>query len=145
LAANPLDEDDQIALSALGSTRPTPRTWFNEQVKLWNDCKVAGDIPIVYSDGENTVSTHTDIACILHLNEETASQLAAGKFYLGKTKTSLVHSYAATINAGDIAYINSEDMSSWMSVGDKVYWQFRPDAADPCEGANSGIYHFTAT
>lgn len=145
LAANPLDEADQIALSQLGLTRATPRTWFNEQCKLWIDCKVAGDVPIVYSNGTTHATLNSGVTVSVILNEETASQLAAGKFYFGKSRTALIHSYAATIVAGSNANLPATDMSAWMSAGDKIYWQFRPDSGDPCEGADSGIYTFVAT
>lgn len=147
LAANPLDADDQTALAQLGLTRATPRTWFNEQSKLWLDCKVAGTVPIVYSDGQELATTLTAVQLAAYLNEETGSQLAAGKFYLGKTRTSLIHSHAATIDPGASAYdaLPGVDISSWAAVGDKIYWQFRPDSGDPCEGADSGIYSFKPT
>src|SRR3972149_4922780 len=40
-AADPLDEVDQMALSALGNLQATPRTWFNTQVKMYIDQHVA--------------------------------------------------------------------------------------------------------
>lgn len=145
LSSHPLDEDDQTAYALLGSTRATPRTWFNEVVRLWCDCKVASDIPIVYTDGRAVDSTANSVNLGVMINEETGSQLAAGKFYCGKTKTSLIHQYTGTIAAGVQAYIEDEDMSGWLTAGDKAYWQFRPDSGDPCEGADTGIYTFVAT
>lgn len=141
----PLDEDDQTAYALLGATFPTPRTWFNTIVKLWIDCKVASDVPCIYSDGKVNTSTVTGIELAARLNEETASQLAAGKFYLGKSKTNLIHSYTATVVAGDNVSLPAQDISDWAAVGDKIFWQFRPDVGDPCEGADSGIYTFKAT
>ncbi|GAI02078.1 unnamed protein product, partial [marine sediment metagenome] len=44
-----LREEDQSAYALLGSKQPTPRTWFNTIAKLWIDCKVKLDKPIVYS------------------------------------------------------------------------------------------------
>jgi len=145
LAANPLDADDQIALALLGSTHAKPRTWFNEMVKLWNDCKVAGTTPIVYSDGGCTTPTVAAVTLIAYLNEETGSDLTAGKFYMGKTKTNLIHAVAGVVTPGVTVDLTAEDISGWASAGDKIYWQFRPDALDDCEGANSGIYHFLGT
>jgi len=145
LAAHPLDADDKSAYALLASTRANPRTWFNEIVKLWADCKVASDIPIVYSDGTISDPTNNAFDCIFYINEETGSQLAAGKFYFGTSKTALIHSQAATVVAGATVALTAADLSAFLTAGEKYYMQFRPDAADPCEGANSGIYTFTAT
>jgi len=145
LAVNPLDADDIAAYAALGATRPTPRTWFNEAVKVWIDTKVAGFTPIIYCDGYEFDDDRTAVDLRVQIEEETGSKLAAGKFYLGKTRTALIHSYAGTITVGDWIRLDPTDISSWAAVGDKIYWQFKPDAADPCEGANSGIYSFIAT
>lgn len=143
-ATNPLDERDKTAYSLLGSTRPSPRTWFNEICKLWLDCEVAGDIPCLYSNGVESNKAVVSINITLSLNERLASQLAAGKFYFGTSKTSLVHTEDATIVAGDFACIDNVDLSAFLTPGIKYFWQFRPDVADPCEGANSGIYYFVA-
>lgn len=145
LASHPLDEDDKSALSALGSTRATPRTWFNEQVKEWSDVKVAGNVPIVYSDGTVSDTTANSIDLIAYINEETPSTLAAGKFYFGSSKTSLIHSKAATVTPGATVALTAEDCSAFLTAGQKYYFQFRPDVADGCEGAVSGIYSFTAS
>ena len=145
LAAHPLDADDKSAYALLASSRANPRTWFNEIVKLWADCKVASDIPIVYSDGTISDPTNSAFDCIFYINEETGSQLAAGKFYFGTSKTALIHSQAATVVAGATVALTAADLSAFLTAGEKYYMQFRPDAADPCEGANSGIYTFTAT
>ncbi|MBA7675169.1 hypothetical protein ES703_83399 [subsurface metagenome] len=141
---NPLDQEDQTAMSALGSLRRTPRTWFNEICKLWIDCKVAGKKPIVYSNWHITGATRATVTGIGFLNEETPSSLDAGKFYLGLSKTNLVHAYVAQVAAGASITLPETDMEAWMKVGDKVYIQFRPDSGVDCDGADSGIYYFTA-
>jgi hypothetical protein len=145
LAASPLDAADKAAYALLASTRAKPRTWFNEIVKLWVDCKVAGDVPVIYCDGTISDPTHDSFDCQLEIEEETGSQLAAGKFYFGTSKTALIHSVAATVTAGDEVHLTNQDLSAFLTAGEKYYMQFRPDVADPCEGANSGIYTFTAT
>lgn len=145
LAANPLDADDKAAYALLASTRANPRTWFNEIVKLWADCKVAGDVPIVYCDGTISDTTNNSFDCQIEIEEETGSQLAAGKFYFGTSKTALIHSTAATVTAGDEVHLTNADLSAFLTAGEKYYMQFRPDSGDPCEGADSGIYTFTAS
>jgi hypothetical protein len=143
-AANPLDEDDQVAYSRWGNTLPTPRTWFNQIVKNWMDVAVAAKTSCVYNDGTVSTKTANAIDLIIYLNEETPSDLAAGKFYFGSSPTNLIHSKAGTLNAGVDIDLIAEDCSAFLTAGIRYYWQFRPDAADPCEGAYSGIYSFIA-
>ena len=119
-------------------------TWFNQIVKLWLDVEVAVKVPCIYTDGNITDKDNAAIDAFIKLNEETASQLAAGKYYFGISKTNLVHSKAATVTGGDKAVLVDEDCSAFLTAGKKYYWQFRPDAGDPCVGADSGIYHFIA-
>lgn len=144
LAADPLDEDDKNAMAALASTFSTPRTWFNQMVKLWIDCERLSDIPIVYSNGTCVDPDKTDALLSLILNEETASQLAAGKFFYGTSKTALINSIAGVVVAGTSVSLTDAAGIADLVAGTKYYWQFRPDAADPCEGADSGIYDFVA-
>lgn len=141
---NPLNETDQIAYALLGSKAPTPRTWFNTVVKLWIDVKVASKTPCIYSDGVITDKDVSAIDAFIKLNEETGSDLAAGKFYFGSSKTNLIHSVVAAITAGDKAVLVDQDLSAFLTAGTKYYWQFRPDSGDPCVGADSGIYSFIA-
>ena len=143
-AAHPLTAADKAAYAALASTRSTPRTWFNEITKLWADVKVAAAVPVVYSDATISDKAHDSFDCIMYLNEETASQLADGKFYFGTSKTALINTAAATVVAGTSVALTDEDLSAFLTAGEKYYMQFRPDAADPCEGAVSGILSFVA-
>lgn len=143
--SNPLDGDDYAAYALLASTRATPRTWFNEVVKLWCDVEVAGNTPCIYSDGTISDTTASSFDCILYLNEETGSTLAAGKFYFGTSKTALIHSQAASVSAGTSVSLTAADLSAFLTAGTKYYMQFRPDSGDGCEGAVSGIYSFIAS
>lgn len=144
-ASNPLDGDDYSAYGLLASTRPTPRTWFNEIVKLWCDVLVAGNTPVIYSNGTISDDSASSFDCIMYLNEETGSTLAAGKFFFGTSKTALIHSATATVTAGVSVALVNQDLSAFLTAGTKYYMQFRPDSGDGCEGANSGIYTFTAS
>ena len=144
-AGSPLDSDDQVAYSALASAKGKIMTWFNQAIKLWVDVKVAALIPIIYSDGTCSHSPATGMRFIVYLNEEVGSSLLAGHFFLGTSKTNLVQSKAAVISAGASAYLDAAGAFTGLTVGVKYYWQFRPDAADPCEGADSGIYYAVAT
>jgi len=142
LAAHPLDELDTSAYARLGGTRKTPRTWFNEMVKLWIDCKILADKPVVYTDGTVTTATVGAIDIELYQLEETADDLVAGKFYFGSSKTNLIHSVAATVTPHVSVALAAEDCAAFLTAGVKYYFQFRPDVADDAEGANSGIYTF---
>ncbi len=144
-AVQPLTSADQVAYSTLAAAKSKIMTWFNQISKLWIDVKVAGNVPIIYSEGYLNNTTANSIDLYAYLNEETGSQLAAGKFYFGSSKTNLVHSAVAVVAAGFSVSLVNTDLSAFLTAGVKYYWQFRPDAADPCEGADSGIYNFVAT
>lgn len=144
-AAHPMDELDTIAYALLGSTRSTPRTWFNEAVKNWVDTEVAGKKPVIFSDGTCDDTDATDALLGVYLNEETSEDLVAATFFYGTSKTALIHSIAGVVVAGvDVSLTDAAGISG-LVVGTKYYWQLRADAADPCEGAETGIYHFTAS
>ncbi|MBA7591681.1 hypothetical protein ES708_33841 [subsurface metagenome] len=143
-ATNPLASIDQVAYSALAAVKGIIMTWFNMAVKLWIDVAVAGPVPCVYSDMTFTTKTAGAIDLELYLNEETPSTLVAGKFYFGSTKTNLINAVAATVTAGDKVALVAEDCSAFLTAGVKAFVQFKPDAADGCEGADSGIYSFYA-
>ncbi len=143
-ATNPLKSIDQVAYAALASAKGRIITWFNQAVKLCIDVSVAGPVPCVYSDMTFTTKAAGAIDLELYLNEGTPSSLVAGKFYFGSTKTNLINAVAATVTAGDKVALVAEDCSAFLTAGVKTYVQFRPDAADGCEGADSGIYNFYA-
>lgn len=143
-ATNPLQSIDQVAYAALASAKGRIMTWFNQAVKLWVDVMVAAAVACVYSDMTFTTKTAAAIDLELYLNEETASTLAAGKFYFGSSKTNLINAKTATVTAGDKVALVAEDCSAFLTAGVKTYVQFRPDVADGCEGADSGIYNFVA-
>lgn len=143
-ATNPLQSIDQVAYSALAATKGAVETWFNRACKLYLDVIRAVKDPCVYSDMTFTTKTANAIDLELYLNEETPSTLAAGKFYFGSTKTNLINAKVATVTAGDKVALVAEDCSAFLTAGVKTYVQFRPDAADGSEGADSGIYNFVA-
>lgn len=143
-AVHPLGSADQVAYSALAQAKGKIMTWFNQAVKLWVDVAVAAKTSVVYAAGAITDATVGAFTMYLYINEETPNDLASGKFYFGTTKTNLIHSQACDINPGSYVYINAEDLSAFLTAGTKYYVQFRPDSGDPCEGADSGIYHFVA-
>lgn len=134
-ATNPLDSEDIMAYSAKGSTRPTPRTWFNEAVKMMVDAQVAGKNYPIYYDGHGTPgASQIGVQMYAHLQAPTA-----GKIYYGTSKTALINSIAATIAGSSIS-----KTIPGLTTGVKYYFQFRPDTGDPAEGTYSGIYYAVA-
>jgi len=144
-AANFLTSDDQVAYSALAAAKGKIMTWFNQACKLGIDCLVAGKGYTVYSDGLISDTDKDDFRCQIYVNDDGVTQVADGKFYLGTSKTNLIHSETAFVTAGVSIQLLGGAGFSGLTAGTKYYWQFRPDSADPCEGADSGIYHATAT
>lgn len=144
LAAQPLDENDRSAYALKGSTYPTPRTWFNQICKFWIDVKVAAKVPVIYRSGGVGDKTADSINLWVYISEETGSQLANGSFYFGTSKTSLIHAKAGDFTPGSMVELADEDCSAFLTAGVKYFWQFRPLSTDPCAGAESGIYYFTA-
>ncbi|MBA7590967.1 hypothetical protein ES708_33112 [subsurface metagenome] len=131
-ATNPLDEEDAQAYALYGSCEPTPRTWFNQAVKDWIDQLIASKLPCLCSNMVITPgSQQLDLS--LYLWETTCT---AGKFYYGTSKTALINSEAAVI-----ATQEATATIAGLTAGVKYFVQFRPDAADPSEGARSGIYY----
>ncbi|MBA7585921.1 hypothetical protein ES708_27914 [subsurface metagenome] len=131
-ATNPLVSADASAYALYGACEPTPRTWFNQIVKNWLDVKVAGKLPCLCSNGVLTPGDG-ELAASLYLWEATC---VAGKFFYGTTKTALINSVTATITAQE-----ATATIPGLTNGVKYFVQFRPDAADPSEGARSGIYY----
>ncbi len=145
IATNEFKEKDKTANALWGSTYPTPRTWFNQICKMWIDCKRLADIPIIYRDGTTAPTLATGARMTVYLSEETNDELAAGKFWLGTSKTAMLKSKNASVNSHLTAYVDAADDFDDLVAGTKYYWQFRPASGDPCEGAYSGIYSFVAT
>ena len=141
-ATNPLKSIDQVAYAALAAAKGWIMTWFNVAVKLGVDVLVSAKEACIYSDMTFTTKTANAIDLELYLNETTGSTLAAGKFYFGSTKTNLINAVVATVTAGDKVALVAEDCSAFLTAGVKAFVQFRPDVADGCEGADSGIYYF---
>lgn len=132
LPVNPLDADDVTAYALLGSTHPTPRTWFNEACKQIIDQKVAGLTGGVCCNGTIVeAADELDISMYgIYVDDPTA-----GDFWYGLTRTALINKKAATVAANKY----SADITS-LITGTKYYIQFRPTAPANAVGCNSGIY-----
>jgi len=143
-ATHPMLSLDQVAYAALASAKSKIMTWFNQVCKLWVDVAVDAKTSVIYHGAVFGAKTAAAFEFHLYISEETGSDLAAGKFYFGTSKTNLINSEACDINPGSYVYINVVDLTAFLTVGTKYYVQFRPDSGDPCVGADSGIYNFVA-
>lgn len=143
-AGNPLAEVDMMAYSRWGNQEKTPRTWWNQACKNQIDTAVLANTPIIFADMTVTDDDHAALDIILSQYEETPSDLAAATFFMGTTPSRLIHQVFGTIVAGVSVRIAAVDLSAWMVAGVRYYFQVRADAADPCEGGQSGIYTFIA-
>lgn len=141
LDVEPLAEADNSAYSLWGSVFATPRTWFNQVVKNWIDVMVAEDTPTIYRGGASHPGSEL-LHPAIYSDEIDGTDITAGKFFYGASKTALVNSIAATITAG--IHEAAEEISG-LTAGVKYFWQFRPDTGENCEGAWSGIYYGVPT
>ncbi|GAI00771.1 unnamed protein product [marine sediment metagenome] len=141
----PIIVQDQVAYSALAAAKGRIITWFNQAIKLWIDVKVKNKIPIIYSFGGMVDKSALDACPLIAINEETANKLKAGKFYLGSSKTNLIKSKDASVVEGSRVYLEPGEGFDDLTVGDKYFWQFRPDPEGDCALADSGIYYFVAS
>jgi hypothetical protein len=137
LAANPLDADDIRAYSLLGSTRPTPRTWFNEICKqiidqlvagknygIWDNCGVIAAADALDVDGVANPS----VAC------------TGAEAWYGTSKTALVNKVTMNVT-NNYASVTIPGLVT----GTKYYVQIRTTTPAGLIGFNSGIYSGTPT
>lgn len=134
LATNPFASADALAYALLGSTYPTPRTWFNQVCKAWIDLKVKGKIPAIFGHGSVTPGTAKLTVILEHQPESSA--ITEGKLHYGTSKTALIHSVAATI----LALKTGVDITG-LTKGVKYFIQFRSTLPTTFDGNRSGIYY----
>ncbi|MBA7637423.1 hypothetical protein ES703_45067 [subsurface metagenome] len=144
-AAHALRSDDLVAYAALAAAKGKIMTWFNQAVKLGLDCLRASEGYTIYSHGHCPDTSKDDLRPMVYITDDGALHVAAGKFYLGTSKTNLIHTCAGVLDEGVYASASPGFGFSGLVAGTKYYWQFRPDSPDPCEGADSGIYSCYAT
>ena len=136
-ATHPLVSADSIAYALWASVVQAATTWFNQACRNWIDCFVDSKLGCICSDGSLDNTTAGQLDAEVYLSEATC---AAGKFFYGTSKTALINSEAAVITT----QVATATISG-LTAGVKYFVQFRADAADPCEGARSGIYTEYAT
>ena len=136
-ATNPLNQDDVSAYALWAGVVQRATTWFNQAVRNYIDVLVAGNLPCLCSNGSLVNTTPGQLDCSIYLWEATC---AAGKFFWGTSKTALINTEDAVILTQEATATISD-----LTKGTKYFVQFRADAADPSEGARSGIYTEYAT
>ena len=141
MANYPLVSADQVAYAALAAAKGKIWTWFNQAVKLGIDCLVALSHYTVYSWGMIVNLDKEDFRPRIYFTDDGTFHVANGTFYLGTTRTNLIQSIPANIDPGVRADLADGTGFSGLTAKKKYYWQFRPDPADPCVGADSGIYY----
>lgn len=138
LAANFFGPGDVVGYALLGSTYPTPRTWFNQVVKNWVDLKVLGKIPAIFGNVSLTPGASKLTVILGHSPESSA--ITDGKLWYGTSKTALIHSVDAAI-ADLLAGVDIPGLSA----GVKYFVQFRSTLPDTFDGNRSGIYYGVPT
>jgi len=140
-ATHPLDADDVAAYSLRGTTRSSPRTWFNEVVKEYLDQQVAGLKAAIFRDGEATPGSGS-LAISMYYTKQTdgANDITAGNIIWGTSKSALINTEAATIAAGHITCTVSS-----LPHGTKIFYKFAATLHAHYLGAESGIYYGTPT
>lgn len=140
LAANALDEVDQIAYALLGSLQKTPRTWFNTIVKEWIDQYVAGLHGVIFHDFTIT-EQNLQLSVQIWLTDEGANAVTAMDVWYGVSKTNLIHSEAMVDQgAGRFTAV-----VAGLTNGTKYFLQCRPTVHVDYVGMNSGITYGTPT
>ena len=145
LAADALEEVDQIAYSNLAAAKGLIMTWFNMACKLGLDALRLGDGYTIYRSGDLDDDDKDDFRPTIGFVDDTVLKITNAKFYLGTSKTNMIHSEVANVIVGGGANLTAGNGFSGLTAGKKYYWQLRPDDADPCEGSDSGIYYGYAT
>lgn len=139
LGANPLAAADVSAYALLGSTFPSPRTWFNQVCKQWIDQNVAALKGCIYRDGGTTPGAN-QLAVTIDTSPQGVNAVTAGDFYYGTSKTALIYTEAAAVVAG----VATATILG-LTTGVKYFWKFKPSAHADFVGTESGIYYGTPT
>ncbi|MBA7577509.1 hypothetical protein ES708_19362 [subsurface metagenome] len=129
---HPLTAKDIQALALLGSTYPTPRTWFNQAVKDGIDQLVKGLREALFTS--MVVTPGTDELKVEIWNLGIAP--TQGKFWYGTSRTAMVHSVGSShVGASSAATISN------LVTGTKYFVQFKPTLPATILGTRSGIYY----
>lgn len=138
LAAQPLDAADTVAYALWGSIYATPRTWFNQIVKMWCDQKAGALLPVIWRNG--SASSGVGSATLKAWNTPEGAAVTNCNIRYGTSKTALINTLASTpgnLQAGHVV--------PGLTAGIKYYFQIWPTLPVGYIGGKSGIYHATPT
>ena len=136
LAALNLAAVDIIAYTLLANQRATPRTWFNEFVKMYADQHVGGLQCAIFRDMVIAPGAAGVLDVDLEWTPEGVNDITTANWHYGTTPTALIYTVAATIVAG-----RATDSLAGLTTGVKYYVQLRATAHADFVGVRSGIYH----
>lgn len=137
LAAYPLNAVDIMAYALWASVVKAATTWFNQAVKNFIDVLVDEKTGTIFRSGQ-AVEAATTLNVSIFSDQIDGADITAGTFFWGTSKTALVHSGPAGIDAE----ANSANLTiEGLTKSTKYFWQFRVDDGENCEGARSGIYY----
>lgn len=131
---HPLTSDDKSAYALAGSLHPTPRTWFNEAVKIMVDAMVDAQS---YAALVSLAATYKAATTADVVGWSVKEATLTGFVKYGVTKSALINSVAA-----NIALHTFTAVMTGLSAGVTYFWQWQ---APPVEGKTvlkSGIYTY---
>lgn len=134
LAADGFQEVDRSAYALWANQERTPRTWFNQAVKNIVDVFVAEKSPVLFYNGETTPG-EGELDISVDYEDLGEGALTAATVFYGKSPSALFQSATGAVADGAVTATLEN-----LTPKKKYYWQVRADAADPAEGARSGVY-----
>lgn len=138
-ATHPIDAEDVMAYALLASTHPTPRTWFNEVIKMCLDNRILNAAYRNGSYGDGHLTPGAD-----QLTFETwfdfDNPISAATLWYGTSKTALIHSTALTVAGNKLSKV-----VTGLVTGVKYYAQVRATAPASTVALRSGIYYGVPT
>ena len=141
LATIVLGDLDKSAYSLWASQVKSSTTWFNQATKNYIDVAVAGKEPTVFGGGVLTPGS-SQVEIHVFSEQIDGTEITAGKFFYGTSPTAMLTSMVATITS---VSLEADKVITGLTAGVKYYFQFKVDAGENCEGAESGIYHAVPT
>jgi hypothetical protein len=132
---HPLLSSDKSAYSLAGSLHATPRTWFNEAVKIMVDAEVDAQLYAALVSFACTYLAATTATAVGWSVKEAA---LTGFIKYGTSKTALLSSVAA-----DIAAHTFSAVLTGLTVGTTYYWQWQATPVANKTVLKSGIYLYT--
>lgn len=134
-ATPPYSNLDKMAWARFASLYPTPRTWFNEQVKNFVDQRVAGKKAAICCHAEITNITASGMTIKMDIIPDTG-EITAVKCFYGKNKTYLDASADCTKGTGNDWSVTL----SGLSANTQYFIEFIPVTPTDFIGVHSGIY-----